>query len=123
MMNMFDTITEQKDVVESVLIILLFVFSLFRNTSVEWSDVVLIVLSGVILFSTLRHILNYSRRKTFVRKRCRRAVIYLNMSSEKKNRLIHDLLDGYPFHPAAYAALKCYVENMLFDEFFSPKEK
>ena len=120
----FEWVANQKDAVESLLILILFFTSLLGRGEIEnsFADIITIILSAIIIVSTGRSILRLLRQAVQTRKRVRRITLFKHMPREKKDKRLLKLVRGYAYHPAAYASLKLYVDNALFHDFFQPSE-
>ena len=114
-------IAEQKDIVESLLVLLLFFSTLFIGGQAEdttWNTIASLLLSLVIVFSTIKKVV-YSVRTSILRRRSvRRITLYEHMPYKKKDDIILSAMSGYSYHPVAYAAVKLYVDNKAYDSFF-----
>ena len=114
-------IAEQKDIVESLLVLLLFFSTLFIGGQAEdttWYTIASLLLSLVIVFSTIKKVV-YSVRTSILRRRSvRRITLYEHMPYKKKDDIILSAMSGYSYHPVAYAAVKLYVDNKAYDSFF-----
>ena len=115
--SFLENVTDQKDVVESLMILILFFSSILNKEQIEitWSNIITLFLSLIIILSTGRKVYSLLHRIYQKRKQIRRINLFQNMSIETKDKNIHQIIHGYSFHPAAYASVKVYIDKMLFD--------
>ena len=119
-------IAEQKDVVESILVLLLFLSTMMagdRSEGLDWYTVASIVLSVIIVLSTFRKVFDAVRRAIKRERSVRHISLFEHTQYDKKDELVSRSMQGYMYHPVAYAALKLYVDNKAYDEFFHPDRR
>ncbi len=112
-----ETLVSSKDIVESFLLVALLVTQRESVFSEGWSSVVSAVLAVLITFATLVKL--FRSLKEHIRQR--RIVIPLTILYSCSYRTIEQKLSllrrRKRFHPAAYAALRFYIENALYDSY------
>ncbi len=122
--SLFTYAADQKDVIESFLVLMLFFASLRSGGSEEgWSGAVSLVLSVIIISLTLHNLYVKLRRGIHMRRQIRPLLIYQEINRETKDRKLHDVVRDCAFHPAAYAVLKAHTDRKAYQTFFSPEDE
>ena len=146
--NSIVSVVNQKDFIEAVIALIIFLPRAARVISASsslgtlyssifeqgWTEIVAIFLALAIVIITIfrisRAVFRYSRK----RKNARSIRVYKEMSYENVNNQVEKALLKpkklqknandrlYSLHPAAYACLRAYVDNLVYDTFF-PKDR
>ena len=115
----FEQIAESKDLIESVLLLLLFFNSTLRHQEIIDSDVasrISLVLAIIIVAVTLYRCCSALSERIKRMHQIRRLLIFRNNSYEIMQGKILKIISDYHCHPVAFAALQLYIENRVFDE-------
>ena len=119
-LDLFRKISSQKDALESVLLLLLFLVTLLSRHAFSdeiWYTVMSLLLAAVIVLSSVGDTVRVLKRRRHVAKRTRRVTFYRQMTRDDEEEMLHRVLEGYSYHPAAYAALKLYADNRIRESF------
>lgn len=114
-----ERIAESKDLVESVLVLILFFNAAVQHNLAagDWTSTVSLALALVIVTVTVYRCCMAVVKSIRQRHRIRRILIFRNAAYETMQRKIYASVSGYRYHPVAFAALQLYVENLVLDEF------
>lgn len=115
----FEQIAESKDLIESVLLLILFFNSILRHHEIISGDVtsrISLVLALIIVAVTLYRCCSALLEKNKRMHQIRRLLIFRNNSYEVMQEKILRIISDYRCHPVAFAALQLYIENRVFDE-------
>ena len=121
-LDLFRNISSQKDALESVLLLLLFLVTLLSRHAFSdetWYTVMSLLLAAVIVLSSVGDTVRVLKRRRHVAKRTRRVTFYRQMTRDDEEEMLHRVLEGYSYHPAAYAALKLYADSRIRESFFT----
>ena len=137
-------IVGHKDFIEAIAAIVLFLLtiarivfaaetspaSLYQKLSeLEWTEALALLLSFLLVAVTAANIIGRLFFFFHRRRKIRRIRLYLKMSYRDVNERVSAALhmpgrtgNEYSLHPAAYACLRAFVDNRLYDTFF-PKDR
>ena len=115
----FERIAESKDLIESILLLILFFNNVLRQHEIISSDLtskISLVLALIIVAVTLyRCSKDFSERIKRMHQ-IRSLLIFRNNTYETMQEKILKTVSDYHYHPVAFAALQLYIENLVFDE-------
>ena len=130
----FIGIVKHKDFIEASVSIIIFLLTVFNNLwqegPLKLSPVEIFVnfLALLVILVTIFRFVRAVFRLCCKRIKCRQIHIYSGMSYADVNRRVASVLykpfkpwkkrETYPFHPAAYACLKLYVDKSVREAFF-----
>lgn len=129
-------VVNQKDFIEAAGALILFLLTMGHlvpgedaRTMPTWSDGFAMVLSLLIVLVAFQRAVAVAYRYFRSRKKTRVVRIYAGMSYRQVNQCVQRALRlpggagaMYPFHPAAYACLRAFTDNVIYDTFF-PKNR
>ena len=117
--RVFGRIAESKDLVESILLLILFFSSPIQQHEIatgDWASKLSFALALIIVFTTLyrgiKRVAEVIRRQQQIR----HILVFRKKTYDSLHRKIRRAVSGFHYHPVAYAALQLYVENHVFDE-------
>lgn len=117
--RIFERIAESKDLVESILLLILFFSSPIQQHEIatgDWTSKLSFALALIIVFTTLyrgiKQVTEIIRRQHQIR----HILVFREKTYDSLHQKIRHAVSGFHYHPVAYAALQLYVENHVFDE-------
>lgn len=110
-----EELLQAKDIIESVLILLLFLFSMKGLQAITLTDVQTIaslIFAGLVIVTTSINVLIRIVRYCKVKKYLKKITMFEDCDDEAVEQSVQKILKGHAYHPVTYVALKLHIGKM-----------